>query len=168
MCPLLAPYFSEWSDPLPSTGSDHILILLSFNAAQFRGPPPQANWARTDWPQVHEALKSRRSPPPLPTSRSLGVWFDTNLNKISTTFALQTPLKWVIHRFKPWWTTRLSALRKAYNSTLRASKRECHDSPLLMSDRAARSSDFKAIKKAKRDHWCEFLMMATPQTVWTA
>ena len=27
-CPLLAPYFTEWSDPLPSTGSDQIPILL--------------------------------------------------------------------------------------------------------------------------------------------
>jgi len=39
-CPLLAPYFSEWSDPLPSTGSDHILILLPFEAPLFRAPPP--------------------------------------------------------------------------------------------------------------------------------
>jgi len=31
-CPLLAPYFSEWSNPLPSTGSDHISILLRFDA----------------------------------------------------------------------------------------------------------------------------------------
>ena len=34
-CPLLAPYFSEWSDPLPSTGSDHIPILLRFEAPLF-------------------------------------------------------------------------------------------------------------------------------------
>ena len=72
MCPLLAPYFSEWSDPLPSTGSDHILILLSFNAAQFRGPPPKPNWARTDWPQVHEALKSMKIPPPPPNLPLIG------------------------------------------------------------------------------------------------
>ena len=39
-CPLLAPYFSEWSDPLPSTGSDHIPILLRFEAPLFRAPPP--------------------------------------------------------------------------------------------------------------------------------
>jgi len=38
--PLLAPYFSEWSDPLPSTGSDHIPILLRFDPAFFGAPPP--------------------------------------------------------------------------------------------------------------------------------
>jgi len=38
-CPLLARYFSELSDPLPSTGSHHILILLRFQAPLFRAPP---------------------------------------------------------------------------------------------------------------------------------
>jgi len=39
-CPLLAPSFTEWSDPLPSTGSDHIPILFRFEAPLFRPPPP--------------------------------------------------------------------------------------------------------------------------------
>ena len=34
-CPLLAPYFSQWSAPLLSTGSDHIPILLRFEAPLF-------------------------------------------------------------------------------------------------------------------------------------
>ena len=38
-CPLLSPYLSEWSDPLPSTGSDHIAIFLRFEAPLFRAPP---------------------------------------------------------------------------------------------------------------------------------
>jgi len=71
--------------------------------------------------------------------------------------AMYTPLKCVTHRSKPWWTTTLSALWKLYNSALRGSKRDCHDSSLVMSARAAHSSCFKAIKKAKGAHWCEFL-----------
>jgi len=47
-CPLLAPYFSEWSDPLPSTGSDHIPILLRFEAPLFPAAPPTPNWALTN------------------------------------------------------------------------------------------------------------------------
>jgi len=39
-CPLLAPYLSEWSHPLLSSGSDHIHILLRFEAPLFRAPPP--------------------------------------------------------------------------------------------------------------------------------
>ena len=38
-CPLFAPYFTDWTDPLPSTGSDHIPILLRFDAPLFQAPP---------------------------------------------------------------------------------------------------------------------------------
>jgi len=67
-CPLLAPYFPEWSYPLPSTGSDHIPILHRFKAPLFRAPLPSPNWALTDWPAVESSLKSTAisSCPPLP------------------------------------------------------------------------------------------------------
>ena len=59
-------------------------------------------------------------------------------------------------------------LRKAYGSALHSSKHDRFDAALLACARAARSAYFKAIKKAKRDHWSSFLASATPQTVWTA
>jgi len=59
-------------------------------------------------------------------------------------------------------------IRKANGSALRSSKHDRFDAALLASARAARSAYFKAIKKAKRDHWSSFLATATPQTVWTA
>jgi len=169
-CPLLAPYFSEWSDPLPSTGSDHILILLRFEAPLFRAPPPTPNWALTDWATMETSLKSTTitPPPALSTTRSLDIWFGINLGRVMSQFALHTPLKRVTYRSKPWWSELLSMLRKAYNSTLRSSKRDPFDAALLASARAARSAYFKVIKKAKRDHWSSFLASATPQTVWTA
>jgi len=61
-----------------------------------------------------------------------------------------------------------SMLRKAYSSALRSSRRYRFDAALCASARAARSAYFKAIKKAKRDHWSSFLASASPQTVWTA
>ena len=169
-CPLLAPYFTEWSDPLPSTGSDHIPILLRFEAPLFRAPPPTPNWALTDWAALESSLKATTisPPPPLPTTRSLDIWFSTNLGRFTSQFALHTPLKRVTFRSKPWWSELLSMLRKAYGSALRSSKRDRFDAALLASARAARSAYFKAIKKAKRDHWSSFLASATPQTVWTA
>ena len=57
-CPLLAPYFTEWSDPLPSTGSDHIPILFRFEAPLFRALCPSPNLARTDWLTLESSLKS--------------------------------------------------------------------------------------------------------------
>lgn len=169
-CPLLAPYFSEWSDPLPSPGSDHIPILLCFDSTIFRAPPPRTNWALTDWVHVDVALKSLTisSSLALPTSGSLATWFDTNQNITSAPLGLHTPLKRVTHRSKQWWTASLSMLRKGYNSALRSSKQDCLDASLLASARAARSSYFKARKKGKRDHWRSFLATATPQSVWTA
>jgi len=169
-CPLLAPYFSEWSDPLLSTGSDHIPILLRFEAPLSRAPPPAPNWALTDWPTLESSLKAASiSPTPLlPTSRSLDVWFKTNLDRITAQLALCTPVKRVTYRSKPWWSDLLSLRRKPYNSALRSLKRDRFDAALLASARAARSAYFKAIKKAKRDHWSSFLASATPQMIWTA
>ena len=163
-CPLLAPYFTEWSDPLPSTGSEHIPILLRFEAPLFRAPPPSPNCALSDWTALESSLKATAimRPLSLPTTRSLDIWFKTNLDKVRAQFALHTPLKRVAYRSKPWWTDLLSLLRKAYNSALRSSKRDRHDASLLASARAARSAYFKAIKNAKREHWASFLATATP------
>jgi len=98
----------------------------------------------------------------------MNIWFKTNLNRITAELALHTPVKWVTFRSKPWWSDLLSQLRRAYNSALRSSKVDRFDAALLASVRAARTAYFKAIKKAKRDHWSSFLATATPQTVWTA
>jgi len=168
-CPLLALYFSEWSVPLPSTGSDNIPILLCFEAPLFRSPPPAPNWTLTDWPTLESRLRAARiwPAPPIPTTRSMDIWFKTNLDRITAELALHTPVKWVTFRSKPWWSYVLSQLRKAYYSALRSSKVDRFDAALLASARAAGKAYFKAIKKAKRDHWSTFLASATPQTVRT-
>ena len=146
--PLLSPYLSEWSAPLPSTGSDHIPILLRFEAPLLRAPPQTPNWALSDWAAIESSLKATTiSPPPLlPTTRTLDVWFSTNLGRVTSQFALHTPLKSVTYRSKPWWSELLSMLRKAYNSALRTAKRDRFDAALLASARAARSAYFKAIR----------------------
>jgi len=63
-CPLLSPYFTVWCDPLPSTGSDHIPILLCFEAPLFRAPPPAPNWALTEWTPLDPSLRAASIPPP--------------------------------------------------------------------------------------------------------
>ena len=169
-CPLLAAYFTEWTDPLSSTGSDHIPILLRFEAAHFRAPPPTPYWALTDWPTLESTLKATCiSPaPPIATTHSMDIWFKTNLDRITAELALHTPVKRVTFQLKPWWFDLLSQLRRAYNSALRTSKVDRFDAALLASTTAARTAYFKAIKKVKRDHWSAFLANATPQSVWTA
>jgi len=109
-CPLLAPYFSEWSDSLPSPGSDHIPILLGLEAPLFRAPTPSPSWALSDWPTLDSSLKATTiSPtPPIPTSRLLDVLFKTNLDKLTAQLALHTPVKRISYRSKPWWMELLS------------------------------------------------------------
>ena len=104
-CPLLAPYFSEWSDPYSSTSSDHIPILLRFEAPLFRAPPPTPKWAMTDWASLETYLKSTTilPLPLLPTTRSLDIWFNTNLGRVTSQFALHTPRRRVTYRSQPWW-----------------------------------------------------------------
>jgi len=169
-CPLLAPYFSQWSDTLPSTGSDPIPILLRFQAPLFRAPLASPNWALSDWKALEESLRATviPPPPPIPTARSLDIWFKTKLDRVTAHFAMHTPLKRMTFRSKPSWTDLLSILRRAYNSALRSAKRDRHGPSLLASARGARASYFQAIKKAMRDHWSAFLAAATPQSVWTA
>lgn len=148
----------------------HIPILLLFDLHHLCAPPPKPNLGLTDWPQVDNTHKSLKVPPlpPFPTSQSLEVWFDTTLIRISATQVLHTPLKRITHRLKLWGSTALSALHKCYNSRLRVSKKDCHNSSLLLSARATCCSYFQVIKKPKRNHLCVFLAMATPQTVLTA
>jgi len=80
---------------------------------------------------------------------------------------LHTLVKRITHRSNPWWSASLSVLRKAYSSALRSSQEDRFVPFRLASATAFHSSYFKAIKKAKRDHWSSFLASATPQTVWT-
>jgi len=66
-CPLLSPYFSEWSDPLPPTGSDHIPILLRFEAPLFRASPdPQLGPVRLGRLGILAKSYNYLAPPPSP------------------------------------------------------------------------------------------------------
>jgi len=89
------------------------------------------------------------------------------VDRITAQLALHTLVKRVTFRSKPWWTELLSQLRRAYNPTVRTSKRARFGAALLAWARAPRSAYFKAINKAKRVHRSVFLASATTQTVWT-
>jgi len=106
--------------------SDHIPILRCLEAPLFRATPLTLNWVLTDWPQLDIPFKNFEIPLPLPIPWfcSLGSWFETNHNRVTALLALNTPLKQVTHRSKPWWSTTLSLLRTAYNVALWLSQKE--------------------------------------------
>jgi len=107
--------------PLPA-----LTTSRSFSALMLLCSEPPARpmkWALSDLAALESSLKAITiSPPPLlPTTHSLDGWFKTNLDRVPSQFGLQTSLKRVTFRSKPWWSELWSMLRKAYNSALGSS-----------------------------------------------
>jgi len=46
----LSPFVSCWDTPLPSTGSDHVPIVVMLRPPAIMLPPPMPYWALLDWP----------------------------------------------------------------------------------------------------------------------
>ena len=165
----LTPAFSKWDTPLPSTGSDHVPVIISFCSPKFRPPDPSLNWAKTDWdtilPQLHCLV-----PPPPPPSCPVAVfedWSDTHSSRVKTLIISNTPTSRPSPRSKPWWSPLLSSLRQAFHSASRSyrASRDPYDHSAM---RSARRSYFGAIKKAKFSHWAEYLSSLSPSSVWEA
>src|SRR5205807_5865873 len=165
----LAPFFISWDTPLPSTGSDHIPISLTF-AHPVQAPPAlELDWTRSDWATISPLLKALTlpQPPALPTRTSFAAWFDKGLDSLTSILRVNTPHKRPSARSKPWWSPLLTTLRKEYHGA----ERKARKSGLRGDQDAARLSKnryFKAIKRAKNAHRSSFLSRATPQSLWTA
>ena len=165
----LFPAFRSWDTPLPSTGSDHVPVVITFSSPKFRPPPPTPNWTKTDWETILPQLPSLIPPPP-PPSCPVSVfedWFDTHANRVRALVSSNTPTSRPSPRSKPWWSPFLSSLRQAFHTAARSykSSRDPYDHSAM---RSARRSYFSAIKKAKFSHWAEYLSSLTPSSVWEA
>ena len=166
---LLSPPFNKWDTPLPSTGSDHVPVVISFSSPKPRPPDPTPNWSKTDWASILPQLPSLVPPPPPPSCPVSGfeTWFDTHASRIRTLITSNTPVSRPSPRSKPWWSPLLSSLRQAFNSTSRSykSSRDPYDHSAM---RSACRAYFSAIKKAKFAHWAEYLSFLSPSSVWEA
>jgi len=121
--PLLFPFFYSWDTPLPSTGSDHVPISLTFAHPISSPSPPVPNWSLTDWDSLAPALHDLLIPPPpsFPTKVSLEAWFDWQLARVITLLSSHNPLKRTSWRSKPWWSPILSVLQREFHSASRRS-----------------------------------------------
>jgi len=91
-----------------------------------------------------------------------------DLTKVITEAAeAAIPTMRIMERSKPWWNNELKALRKAGSMACRAWKR-AKTATALQAWREARNTYFHAIRKAKTNHWLEFLNNATGKEVFTA
>ena len=166
---LLSPACCRWDTPLPSTGSDHVPVLISLSSTKFRPPDPSPNWAKTDWECILHLLPSLVPPPP-PPSCPVSVfeeWFETHSKRVKTLIISNTPVSRPSPRSKSWWTPLLSSLRQAFHSASRSYRfsRDPYDHSAM---RSARSSYFRATKMTKFSHWAEYLSSLSPSSVWEA
>jgi len=167
--PALVPFFQEWATDLPSTGSDHVPISIGLAHPITCPPPPAPNWVRTDWPNLEPHLEETNIPPPpaLPTKHAFEEWFDFHLGTLIELLKTHTPSCRPSVRPKPWWSPRLSTLRKEFHSSSRKA-RTSDDPQDRVIAKPSKQGYFKAIKAAKAHHWKSFLEDATPRTIWTA
>ena len=88
----LTPFFTSWSTHLPSTGLDHIPIMLALSAPLLRPEVASPNWEKADWRVLNPALQQViiPGPPPLPTKASLSAWFDRHLSVITSLLFLRS------------------------------------------------------------------------------
>jgi len=165
----LFPSVSQWDTPLPSTGSDHVPVLITLKSPRFRPPPPSPNWSRTDWARILPALPAMVAPPApaVCSPTTFEDWFDTNAGRVKSLITTNTPMSRPSPRSKPWWSPLLSRLRTALHLASRTyrSSRDPYDQS---AQRSARRSYFSAIKKAKFAHWSGYLSSLTPSSVWKA
>jgi len=165
----LSPLVSSWDTPLPSTGSDHVPCVITLKPPAIMLPPPTPHWALLDLVAVGKALESFTTLPcpPKPTPNSLSRWFDISSTRLTSLLTSHAPSRRPCPRSTPWWSPRLSSLRREYHRFARISRLD--PSPLNWSNvKSSRRTYFKAIASAKKTHWSDFLSSATPRSVWTA
>ena len=163
----LLPYFSTWNPSLPPSGSYHSALTITLATPLLKPPPSGLNWKHTDWDHISPQLGGLllAAPPALPTSRTLNLWFNDSLAKITHLFTSNTPTKRPSSFSKPWWTPELTQLRRIHHHTSHLMRKN-QTSPALAC--VARNTYFKAIQSAKRVHWWQFLADVDLHSVWDA
>ena len=149
--PLMSPAFVAWdTSSLPSTGSDHVPILISLAPPTDKPMPRVPCWDLTYWATLHPRLQSYCTPPadPHASAAQLDDWFLSSLNFLMALLLEETPLSRPSLRSKPWWTPLLTAQRREYHKATRTSKKYPSDDTIHLA-RLFKLGYFKAIKRAK-------------------
>ena len=168
--PLMSPAFVDWdTTSLPSTGSDHVPILITFAPPTDKPMPRTPCWDLTNWDSLSSRLRSFCVPPApsRPSPAQLDEWFSSSLNSLTALLLEDTHLSRPSLRSKPWWTPLLMALHKEYHKVARTMKKHPSDNSIHLA-RLSKLGYFKAIKRAKALYWSNFLAKTTPQNIWTA
>jgi len=168
--PQMFPAFRSWdASSLPSTGSDHALIIITLRPPSPYNDKPRPRCEEANWPGMTDKLKNWRVPPPpeSPSPNKLDQWFSSALTALTTTIEATAPRSRPSPRSKAWWTPLLTTLRKEFTKATRKAKRtQTPDSYNIA--RQSKLGYFKAIKRAKASYWADFLAKTSPHNIWTA
>ena len=156
-------------------GTDHYSIVTIIDLPQERQPPKLSqNFRVTDWDMFRKDLQKRLEEIPDPT---LIYDADTLHNAVnSLTNSLQGSIEAVVKLNKPcphskrWWNSDLEKLKKRLNK-LRRTKfqfRALPDHHSHHNFRVCERDYAEEIKKAKKQHWEDFLEEASTDDMWTA
>jgi len=132
-------------------------------------PRPTPHWALLAFQAVGQALDDFTSLPfpARPTPNSLSKWFNISSTRLTLLLTSHAPGRRPCPRSKPWWSPRLSSLKREYHMFARMSGLD--PSHLNWSNvKSLRRTYFKAIAWAKQAHWSDFLLSATLHSLWTA
>lgn len=187
----MANRIKDWQ-VLPDLGSDHfgLLFTVTGTGTKLAKDPSQLNFntSLANWGLFSEKLCSEIANcpifsylEPIEQATSLQLLQDPLLAKkttnsldlaaieltqaITTAAKLSIPLKKPGARAKPWWNTDLLELRQAM---LREQRIMARTPDLKQPYLAAKNSYFLAIKRAKRNHWNQFLEKEDPQSIYKA
>ena len=102
--PPLLPLIKSWEASLPSTGSDHIPISITYAAPSPNEKPPRPHWADTDWETLDPIIKAFKvpAPPSCRTLTQLDEWMSESLNRLVAILMEPTPVSRPSHDSKPW------------------------------------------------------------------
>ena len=168
--PLMSPAFEAWdTSSLPSTGSDHVPILITLAPPDDKPKPRTLCWELTDWKALRPHLEAYCTPPPplRPSPAQLDTWFSATLNALTALLLRDTVFSHPSPRSKPWWTPLFTTLRKEYHKAMRTMKNHPSNDNIHLA-KLSKLGYFKAIKRAKGLYWSKFLARTTPQNIWTA
>ena len=118
--------FRSWeASSLPSTESDHPLILIPPRPPSLHHNKPRPHWQEANSPSLEDKLNGWLIPPPpeAPSPNQLEQWFSSALYTLTTTIEASAPHSRLSPRSEPWWTPLLTTLRKELTKTSQRAKK---------------------------------------------
>ncbi|KZV59411.1 hypothetical protein PENSPDRAFT_549960, partial [Peniophora sp. CONT] len=155
--------------------TDHVPILTTLDIPLAKRPPePKRNIRMTNWDAYREQLAAKlrhHSPPQAISTQDALDTVITNITvAVQETTDLQVPFTKERSGLKPWWTSDLTVMRKAYQQVDKEAYRwrGTPNHPAHLERYLLRRAYARAIRYAKKVHWEEWLNKVCEDDVWKA